>query len=411
MTTPTATNHDPRPYVAAIARRAGLPMSLDWRVEISGRRKYLGADIDPAGTDTPVKVTFKVPAGADPDDIVAAVIRMRRRLLPTVEDMRDHGAHIATKDLVSGEGFPFVGQNYRLNVVDDAPHSIEDGPGPSTWSGVRTWQLTLRRADAAAATIIEWYRARGRAWLDKTLPRMAERLNIREGLRWEVLPDGDMRGAWARYTPAQHLITVSWVVFQMPRPVLDVVLWHEVAHAATPGAKHGPAWERAFARVMPDWRDRNQAAREATGLTLWLGAVSRATVRTVPLGDGPAPGTADNGMPVDAAPTTWTATGPAPAAVERYGVGPTWSAVTDTGATFVRYAARPRVGDHVATGSHGHGVCPVIAVRDHGRELSVTIPGGKSRKISRDVQGTWVIMTPDTAAASTGNTDPWGTVL
>lgn len=407
-TTAPRTDRDPRPYVTAIATRSGLPVWLDWRVEISGRRKTLGATIEPAGTNTPVKVTFQVPAGASVDDVLLAVSKIRPKLTAKATDVRDRGAYIAVKDLVSGEGFPFVGKHYRLKVLDQAPHSIEDGPGPTTWGGGRTWQLTLRRSDASARTVIAWYRARGRAWLDAAVPAMAARMGVRDGLRWEVLPDDDMRGAWARYHHGAHLITVSWVVFQMPREVLDTILWHELAHAVTPGDHHGPAWQRAFGRVLPEWRERNTAAREATGLTLWFGALSHATVTTVPLHEGPMPGTADNGvrMPADADPGTWTASGPADD-----GVCPTWSPATDTGAAFVRYALRPRVGDHVATGSHGHGVCPVTAVRDHGRELTITIPGGKRRKISRDHRGSWVIMAPAAPTADTSTTDPWGAVL
>lgn len=416
MPTPTATparaaapDHDPRPYVRAIATRSGLPTWLDWRVNISTRRTRPGATVDPAGTDTPVKVTFHVPAGADPDDIVSAVARMRPKLTALAADVRDRGVFVSVKELVSGEGFPFVGTHYRLNVVDDAPHSIVDGPGPSTWSGIRTWQLTLRRADADAATIIEWYKTRGRMWLDKTVPAMAERMGVPAGLRWVVRPDTEMRGAWARYRFAERLIEVSWVVFQMPRETVEWIIWHELAHAAVGGSGHGKAWQAACRRIDPNWRERNTAAREANGLTLWFGALSHATVRTVPMHDGPAPGTADAGVPVDADPSTWTA-GPRPPAAD--GAGPAWSPETDTGATFVRYGKQPRVGDHIATGSHGHGVCPVVKVRECGQRVTVTTPGGKRREISRAVQGSWVIMTPD-APADDPHTDDqeWGTVL
>ncbi len=398
-TTAPRADLDPAPYVRAIATRSGLPTWLDWRVTVSARRgTRVSATIDPAGTNTPVKVTFQVPAGATVDDVLFAVSKMRPKLGAKAADMRNHGAYIAVKELVSGEGFRFVGQNYRLNVVDDAPHTIEDGPGPSTWSGVRTWQLTLRRADASARPIIEWYKARGRLWLDQVMPAMVARLGL-AGITWQVTPDDGRK--WACYHHATRVVSVSWVVFQMPRQMIETILWHELAHAAAGERGHGPAWERAFARVLPYWRERDQAARAATGLTLWLGEVSIPTVTTVPLHDGPAPGTADNGIPIDADPATWPAGD---------GASPTWSPETDTGAAFVRYARRPRVGDHVATGSHGHGVRPVVAVRDHGRELTITTPAGKRRKISRAVEGTWIIMTPDAPAASTV-TDPWGAVL
>lgn len=415
MPTPTATrtDRDPAPYVRAIATRSGLPVWLDWRVTISARRRTsVGATIDPAGTNTGVKVTFQVPVGMSVDDVLLAVSKMRPKLTATAADVREHGAYIAVKDLVSGEGFTFVGTHYRLKVTDQAAHSIEDGPGPSTWSGVRTWQLTLRRSDASARTIIEWYKARGRMWLDRTVPAMAARLGIPAGLSWEVTPDNGR--SWACYHHNTRVMSVSWVVFQMPRQMIETILWHELAHDAAGERGHGPAWERAFARVLPDWRERNQAARTADGLTLWLGEVSHATVTTVPLHTGPMPGTADNGVriPADVDPGTWT-TAPARRPADD-GVSPTWSPATDTGATFVRYAQRPRVGDHVATGSHGHGVCPVAAVRDYGRELTITIPGGKRRKITRDHRGSWVVMAPAAPATDTADdstTDPWGAVL
>lgn len=121
------------------------------------------------------------------------------------------------------------------------------------------------------------------------------------------------------------------------------------------------------------------------------------TVRTIDLYEGPMPGTADNGVPAGTPLVNWLLeqivheferqiAHPEPIAL------PTWDPATDIGGVFKRHGKRPRVGDLVATGAYGHGVCTVAAVRDQGRDLTVTTADGRAVDVTRAAKGSWVIM-------------------
>ncbi len=264
------TTYDTGPYVAALTA-AGLPASLTWTVQVNPRRKRIAWQVQPGGA-----VLFSVPPGASPDRLRTFAQASRGRLVVLTADASARGA-IRPKELVSGEGFRLFGTNYRLSLVDDGP-AITGGPGPSTWSGIRTWQLTMRRDQASAALIIEWYRRELAAWLDKYMPPLANRHGIRPGLAWEVRPfrAGNVR-SWATYHSKTHRVFFCWQVAQFPAELARHVVAHELAHAARPGGKsHGPEWESKMDMIAgPGWRDREQVVRRELDADVWHGDVAQ----------------------------------------------------------------------------------------------------------------------------------------
>jgi hypothetical protein len=303
MTTITALDDPAETFRTAIAA-VGLPAGIDWSVKVSPRRRSMGATIEPGGA-----VVFAIPASAAPAQVADAVRRLRGRIAVAAADKRDRGVHIARKELVSGEGFPFAGTNHRLCLVDDSDTGrrcpcqcsrlatahpgvpIIAERGHATWSGVRTWQLTLRRDAASARTVIEWYRTQGQAWLDEHMPALLGRLHVPADAMptWSVRPYRQSQGyggSWGVYRSKDHTITFNWMVFQFPEKLLRYIAGHEAAHAALRGRYgHGPGWQQVVSRVCPEWRLLDGPARTADGLTLWAGELdARHTQPATPAG-------------------------------------------------------------------------------------------------------------------------------
>lgn len=265
-------------YTAALGTLK-FPEWLAWSVKVSTRARKAHVTIEHDGA-----VVFTAPASRTPADVADGARRLLGKILVAARDKRDNGVTVVVKDLVSGEGFPLVGHPNRLKIVDDGPPCevrrlpVGQHRPDGTGSMGSLPFLCLRRDQATARTVIEWYREQGQAWLDKTMPAIAQRLGVRPGLTWEVRPyrAGDrFGGSWATYHPGSaHRIRMDWRVFQFPRELAEHVARHEAAHAIAGG--HGPAWQRVMARFGTDWRDLERRTKTADGLTLWNGEVSAA---------------------------------------------------------------------------------------------------------------------------------------
>lgn len=290
---PTTTTDHAAPFRAALAPI--LPADVSWSVRVNPRRKRSGAWVEPGQPGGPAAViVVAVAPTADPATVARHVRAGLGRLLVAVSDMSERGARIVRKQLVNGEGFPFAGTNHRLRLVvdgDDAPDRTPAGAltrhpgvpiiaeaGPSTWSGIRTHQLTMRRDAASAARVIGWYRSHGQAWLDRTMPELLRRLHVPADAwpTWTVrpyVPSKGYGGSWGTYRNPPHAVYVDWFAFQLPADRLRHIAAHEAAHAAIRGASgHGAEWQLLMGRLCPpDWRDTERRVKAAEGHALWLG--------------------------------------------------------------------------------------------------------------------------------------------
>jgi predicted metal-dependent hydrolase len=289
-TTPPALAEATARHRAVIAA-AGLPADLEWTVRAKTGGKTMRATVLPGGA-----VEFTIPAEAPEATVAVFIARSRGRILAQAADMRERGVRIVRKALVSGEGFPFAGRNYRLRLVVDGDENRPDAhggpltrhpgvpviaePGPSTWSGIRTWQLTMRRDVAEGPdpvrAVVEWYRTAGLAWLDANMPRILTDLGMprEKWPTWTVRPYRAAKGyggSWGTYHSRTHEIRIEWLAFQFPVELLRHVCQHEAAHAKVPGAGHGKLWQAVMSSTAPDWRELERRARELPGLPLWIG--------------------------------------------------------------------------------------------------------------------------------------------
>lgn len=165
-----------------------------------------------------------------------------------------------TKELISGEGFLYLGRSYRLRIVDDDSDRVL----------LRQGRLTLPRTslDGGADSIIRWYRRRGDTWLKPRIAESAARLRVAPG----ALEVADLGHRWGTAAPNGR-IRIHWAAMQLSPIIIDYIILHELAHLREP--HHGPAFWRLLARAQPDYEDR-RAVLAHTGSTLWLGAVRSA---------------------------------------------------------------------------------------------------------------------------------------
>ncbi|MFJ9188733.1 YgjP-like metallopeptidase domain-containing protein [Streptomyces anulatus] len=234
-------------------------------VRVSARRRTFGVTVEPGGAD----LTIAVPAGATPEQTVAALRRMRGRIASSVNRARDFAPDWQVVDLVNGQGFTWLGRPARLRLRDGrAPvERVQDGYG---------WWMHAGRdllARDGARPLIRWYCAEGTAWAQKEAPALWSRI-ARAGALLPELRAANIGGRrWGKYEPARHRVTLAWQTLQLPVSLARYVLAHELAHATRPaGAAHGPEFWRMAERALPGARQEQQRL-DREGGTVWMGDV------------------------------------------------------------------------------------------------------------------------------------------
>jgi hypothetical protein len=200
------------------------------------------------------RVSALVPPGT-PLATFEEVVRSKRRwLFGKLHERRVDLAARPEKQLISGEGFHYLGRSYRLQLVDEAPAPVRLING--------RLQLLRSKLGNGEQHLIRWYAARGQAWLPRRAQPWAERmrapfstLRVRQlGYRWgSCSPDGS--------------VNIHWATMQLSVDVVDYVLVHELAHLHQ--HDHSPAFWRTVERAMPDFvRHRDRLRVDGAGL--WI---------------------------------------------------------------------------------------------------------------------------------------------
>jgi predicted metal-dependent hydrolase len=125
---------------------------LTFEVRRSPRRKTLEITLDRAG-----ELIIAAPPEVGQERLSAFVREKRFWLYAKMAEKASLQQPMAGKELVSGEGFPYLGRSYRLLLVDDqdVPLKLEAG------------RFRLRRplAPQGREHFIAWYTEHARAWL------------------------------------------------------------------------------------------------------------------------------------------------------------------------------------------------------------------------------------------------------
>lgn len=125
---------------------------LTFEVRRSPRRKTLEITLDRGG-----EVIISAPPDTD-GTLLADFVRKKRFWLYTkMAEKESRHQPLATKEFVSGEGFPYLGRSYRLLLVDqqDVPLKLEAG----------RFKLVGSLAPQGREQFVRWYTEHARTWL------------------------------------------------------------------------------------------------------------------------------------------------------------------------------------------------------------------------------------------------------
>ena len=142
-----------------------------------------------------------------------------------------------------GEGFAYLGRNYRLRLMAESDAAVKLVGG----------RLVMPKALARNGRehLIRWYCERARPWLtDKVVEHAA---------RMEVAPTGvrvqDLGYRWGSCGKGSALY-FHWKTILLPTRIAEYVVVHEMAHLHEP--HHTPEFWQRVERAMPDFERRKE---------------------------------------------------------------------------------------------------------------------------------------------------------
>jgi predicted metal-dependent hydrolase len=220
---------------------------LEFELRGSGGRRSLQVTVDRDG-----ELILFAPPDCD-EATLEGFVREKRfwiyRKLAEKELLRHP---VAAREYVSGEGFPYLGRNYRLLLVSDqrVPVKLEEG---------RFKMLRSAAADGRRY-MVQWYEAHAQEWLAERVDRFAARLGVQAssvavrdlGYRWGSCGKGDK-------------LYFHWRAILLPPRIVEYVIVHELAHLRE--AHHTPEFWLTIERAMPDFQARKQWLAERGHVT------------------------------------------------------------------------------------------------------------------------------------------------
>ena len=183
--------------------------------------------------------------------ILELVTAKRLWIYKNLAEWRDLNATRVIREYRNGEGFLYLGRNYRLSLVENQNDLL----------ALKNGRFCLRRdlADqgglkAARAAFRAFYTQQGRERIAHRVAYFAPKVGVDFG-KVEIR---DTKYRWAVCSPAGNL-AFHWKCLMAPPAVIDYIVVHELCHRHH--LDHTEAFWNEIDKILPDYRERKEWLR------------------------------------------------------------------------------------------------------------------------------------------------------
>lgn len=221
---------------------------LCFEVRRSAARRTLEITVDRSG-----ELILSAPAETPEATLRDFVQRKRMWIYQQLARQEILTREVPNKMFVDGEGFLYLGRNFRLRLVDEsiAPVKLVGG----------RFVMPKILASEGREHMIRWYCGNATRWLSAKVEDYAARM--------ELAPAGvkvqDLGYRWGSCGKG-GLLYFHWKTILLPARIAEYIVVHEMAHLHEP--HHTPDFWRRVERALPDyelrkdWLSRNGASVE-----------------------------------------------------------------------------------------------------------------------------------------------------
>ena len=209
---------------------------LNFEVRRSDRRRTLGLTVERDGS-----LVLLAPTQAADEQVERFARQKRFWVYQKLAAREARRRPLTDRKFVAGEGFPYLGRSYRLQLVSelDVPLKLEAG----------LFRMRRDPADQYRATMIGWYTTHACDWITGRVARYSARARVEPcavvvrdlGFRWGSCGKGGR-------------LYFHWQSILLPPSIVDYIVVHELIHLREP--HHTPNFWRAVEQLMPDGQDR-----------------------------------------------------------------------------------------------------------------------------------------------------------
>jgi len=187
-------------------------------------------------------LTVRVPLTASVDMIEKVVTKKADWIRRKQKEIKERYQRAAPKEFVAGEDFLYLGETYKLRLVDDQADALIFN---------NEFRLARREINHAEEVFTAWYKKAARHQISARVHDYAKKT----GLLFNKVKITDAKHRWGSCS-ARGNLNFAWRLIMAPLSVIDYVIIHELAHLKH--HNHSRRYWTTVAVMMPGYQQERQ---------------------------------------------------------------------------------------------------------------------------------------------------------
>ncbi len=197
--------------------------------------------------EAPDKVTAIVPLNTRPAIILEKVQARAAWIIKKLEYFKNAQPYTPRK-YVDGETFPYLGEDYQLQVEENTASSRYKWMLLSDRLGM---YFPIKEAESIEEALVAWYRRQAWEKITARVKYFQNRLLI--GPNRIVIKDQKTR--WGSCSSKGNL-NFNWRIIMAPPVIIDYIVVHEMCHLVH--LNHSQEFWNLVGEILPDYKDRRK---------------------------------------------------------------------------------------------------------------------------------------------------------
>ncbi|MDM7985885.1 MAG: SprT family zinc-dependent metalloprotease [Smithella sp.] len=186
------------------------------------------------------KLMVRAPKDATNEQILSVVERKSAWIMKKQQEVIATYPQTGEKEVVNGEGFLYLGQSYRLKIIDheEMPLRLDD-----------FFYLDRSALFQAKEVFIHWYKEKANEVISERVAWYSDKI----GIQVKQIKITSAKTRWGSCS-AKGTVSFPWRLVMAPVPVIDYVVVHELVHVFE--KNHSKAfWDKVRA-IVPDYQQK-----------------------------------------------------------------------------------------------------------------------------------------------------------